>query len=44
LKSKRQTEEAKRAESIYGVGITVLKKKAEPLKPMFSFPLPKATD
>jgi hypothetical protein len=41
---KRRAEEAKRAVSVYGVGTTVLKKKAEPLTPIFSFPLSKATD
>jgi hypothetical protein len=41
---KRRAEEAKHAVSIYGVGTTVLKKKAEPLTPIFSFPLSKATD
>jgi hypothetical protein len=44
LKSKRQAEEAKRAESNHGVGTTVLKKKAEPETPIFSFPFPNATD
>ena len=39
-----RAEEAKRAVSIYGVGSTVLKKKAEPETPIFSFPLSNATD
>jgi hypothetical protein len=35
-----RAEEAKHAVSIYGVGSTVLKKKAELETPIFSFPLP----